>query len=90
MPKSDITGSSGRTVFSFLRNCQIDFQNEWTRLHFKQQGRKKEANTLKKSRRWEIIKISSEINQLETKRMIQRINNTLVEKVNKIDKPLDI
>jgi hypothetical protein len=51
----------------------------------------KEANTPKMSRRQEIIKLSSEISQLETKRKIKRINKTkswFFEKINKIDKPL--
>jgi hypothetical protein len=52
----------------------------------------KEANTSKRSRQQEIIKLGSEINQEETKRIIQRINQTrswFFEKINKIDKPLD-
>jgi hypothetical protein len=39
----------------------------------------------------EIIKLRAEINQVETKRTIQRINKTrnwFFEKINKIDKPL--
>ena len=36
----------------------------------------KEANTHKRSRRQEIIKLKAEINQVETKRTIQRINKT--------------
>ena len=47
----------------------------------------KEANTPKRSR----IKFRAEINQVETKRTIQRINQTrswFFEKINKIDKPL--
>jgi hypothetical protein len=51
----------------------------------------KEANTPKKSRRQEIIKLRAEINQVETKRTIQRIYKTrswFFEKINKIDKPL--
>jgi hypothetical protein len=36
----------------------------------------KEANTPKKSRGQEIIKLRTEINQIETKRSIQRINKT--------------
>ena len=50
----------------------------------------KEANTPKKSRQQEIIKLRDEINQVETKRPIQRINNTrswFFVKINKIDKP---
>jgi hypothetical protein len=51
----------------------------------------KEANSPKRSRRHEIIKLRAEINQVETKRTIQRINQTwswFFEKINKIDKPL--
>jgi hypothetical protein len=51
----------------------------------------KEANSPKRSRRQEIIKLSGEINQVETRRTIQRINqsrNWFLEKINKIDKPL--
>jgi DNA repair exonuclease SbcCD ATPase subunit len=52
---------------------------------------RKEANSPKRSRRQEIIKLRAEINQVETKRTIQRINQTrswFFEKINKIDKPL--
>jgi hypothetical protein len=51
----------------------------------------KEANTPKRSRRHKIIKLRAKINQVETKRTIQRINKTrswFFEKINKIDKPL--
>ena len=51
----------------------------------------KEANSPNRSRGQEIIKLRAEINQVETKRTIQRINQTrswLFEKINKIDKPL--
>ena len=51
----------------------------------------KEANSRKRSRQQEIIKLGAEINQIETKRSIQRINKTrgwFFEKINKIDKPL--
>ena len=44
-----------------------------------------------KSRLQEIIKLRAEINQVETKRTIQRINQIrswFFEKINKIDKPL--
>jgi hypothetical protein len=50
---------------------------------------KKEANLPKRSRWQEIIKLRAEINQVETKRIIQRLNQTrswLFE--NKIDNPL--
>ena len=51
----------------------------------------KEANTHKRSRQEEIIKLKAEINQIETKGTIQRINKTrnwFFKKINKIDKPL--
>ena len=39
MPKSGITGSSGRTISNFLRNCQIDFHSGCTSLQSHQQWR---------------------------------------------------
>jgi hypothetical protein len=51
----------------------------------------KEANSPKRSRRQEIVKLRAEIKQVETKRTIQRINQTrswFFEKINEIDKPL--
>ena len=51
----------------------------------------KEVNSLKRGRQQEIIKLRAKINQWETKRTIQRINQTrswFFEKINKIDKPL--
>ena len=51
----------------------------------------KGANSPKRSRQKEIIKLRAEINQVETRRTIQRINQTkswFFEKINKIDKPL--
>jgi hypothetical protein len=51
----------------------------------------KEANTLKRSRWQEMIKLRAEINHVETKRSIQRVNKTeslFFEKINKIDKPI--
>jgi hypothetical protein len=53
---------------------------------------KKKANTPKKSRWHEIIKLRAEINQVETKRTMQSINKTrnwFLERINKSDKPLD-
>ena len=50
-----------------------------------------EANSTKRSRGQEIVKLRAEINQVETKRTIQIINQTrswFFEKINKIDKPL--
>jgi hypothetical protein len=51
----------------------------------------KEANSPKWSRHQDIIKLRAEINKIETKRTIQRINQTRswsFVKINKIDKPL--
>ena len=51
----------------------------------------KEANSPKRSRQQEIIKLRGEINQVETRRTIQRISQSrswFFEKINKIDKPL--
>jgi hypothetical protein len=48
----------------------------------------KEANSLKRSRWQKIIKLRADINQVETKRIIQRINQTrswFFEKINEID-----
>ena len=51
----------------------------------------KEANSPKRNRQHEIIRIRDEINEVKTKRTLQRINQTrswFFEKINKIDKPL--
>ncbi|KAL6050466.1 hypothetical protein STEG23_001761 [Scotinomys teguina] len=50
-----------------------------------------EAKSPRRNRRKEIIKLRAEINKIETKKTIQRINETkswFFEKINKIDKPL--
>jgi hypothetical protein len=50
-----------------------------------------EANTPKRSRVQEILKHKAEINQVETQRTTQRINQTwswFFEKINKLDNPL--
>jgi hypothetical protein len=52
---------------------------------------KQEQANPKTNRRREIIKIRAEINEIETKKTIQRINETkswFFEKINKIDRPL--
>ena len=52
---------------------------------------KEEQRTTKVSRRKEIIKIRAEINEIEKKKTIAKINKTkswFFEKINKIDKPL--
>ena len=52
---------------------------------------KEEQTKPKVSRRKEIIKIRADINEIETKKTIAKINKTkswFFEKINKIDKPL--
>ena len=52
---------------------------------------KEEQIKAKVSRRKEIIKIRAEINEIETKKTIAKINKTkrwFFEKINRIDKPL--
>nr|WP_272579493.1 hypothetical protein [Providencia sp. PROV231] len=59
-------------------------------LHLKQLEREEQTRP-KVSRRKEIIKIRAEINEIETKKTIEKINETkswFFEKINKIDKPL--
>jgi hypothetical protein len=59
-------------------------------LHLKLLEKQEQAN-LKTNRRREIIKLRAEINEIETKKTIQRINKTkswFFEKINKIDRPL--
>ena len=58
-------------------------------LHLKELD--KEQTTPKVSKRKEIIKIRAEINQIESSKMIQKINESkswFFEKINKIDKSL--
>jgi hypothetical protein len=52
--------------------------------------KQKEINSPKRSRQQEIINLGAEINQIEIKRTIQRIQmrSWFFEKINKIDKPL--
>ena len=59
--------------------------------HLKVLERKKKADSPRRSRRLEIIKLRAEINKIETQKTIQRINEIkswFMEKINKIDKPL--
>jgi predicted RNA-binding Zn ribbon-like protein len=59
-------------------------------IHLKLLEKQEQANP-KRNRRREIIKIRAEINEIETKKTAQRINETkswFFEKINKIDRPL--
>ena len=76
-------------IQSYLKKQQTSQINNLT-LHLKELE-KEEQTKPKVSRRKEIIKIRPEINEMETKKTIAKINKTkswLFEKVNKIDKPL--
>jgi lipopolysaccharide biosynthesis regulator YciM len=63
-------------------------QNNDLMLHLKLLEKQEQANP--KTSRREIIKTRANINEIETKRAIQRINETrssFFEKINKIDRP---
>jgi 50S ribosomal subunit-associated GTPase HflX len=73
---------------TFIKKLERSYTSNLTE-HLKALGQK-EANTSKRRRQQEIFKLRAEVNQLETKRNIQRINKTrswFFEKINKIDKP---
>ena len=60
-------------------------------MHLTELEKEKETKT-KVSRRREIIKIRAEINEMETKNTVKRINETKTwsfEEINNIDKPLE-
>ena len=83
---------SKREVYSntILPKETRNISNKQTNLTLKA-TREEEQKKPKGSRRKEIIKIKSEINEIETKKTIAKINKTnswFCEKVNKIDKPL--
>ena len=78
-----------RVIQSYLTKQQTSQINNLT-LHLKELE-KEEQTKPKVSRRKEIIKIRAEINEIETKQTIAKINKTnswFFEKINKIDKPL--
>jgi hypothetical protein len=67
-----------------LSTSKKELERSHTTIHLKALEQK-EANSPKKSRQKEIIKLSIEINQVETKRTIQRIYKTrswFFEKIN--------
>ena len=76
-------------IQSYLKKQQTSQINN-INLHLREQE-KEEQTKPKLSRRKEIIKIRAEINEIETKNTIAKINKTkswFFEKINKIDKPL--
>ena len=48
MPISGIAGSSGRSIYKFLRNCQIDFRSVLTSFQSHQQWRSAPLSPLRK------------------------------------------
>ena len=76
-------------IQAYLKKQEKQQINNLT-LHLKLRG-KEELKNPKVSRRKEIIKIRTEINEKETDETIVKINKTkswFFEKINKIDKPL--
>ena len=76
-------------IQSYLKKQQTSRINNLT-LHLKELE-KEEQTKLKVSRRQEIIKIRAEINEIETKKTIAKINKSkswFFEKINKIHKAL--
>ena len=76
-------------IQSYLKKQETSQINKLN-LHLKQLEKEEQKNS-KLSRRKEIIKIRSEINEKDMKEMIAKINKTkswFFEMINKIDKPL--
>ena len=89
MQKKTVLRGKFITIQSYLKKQETYQINNLT-LHLKQLE-KEEQKKPKVSRRKEIIKIRSEINEKEMKEMIAKTNKTkswFFEKINKIDKPL--
>ena len=78
-----------RAIQSYLKKQEKSQINNLT-LHLKEL-QKQEQTKPNVSRRKEIITIRAEINEIETKKTIAKINKTkswFFEKINKVDKPL--
>ena len=88
-PAKEVLRGKFIAIKSYLRKQEKSKINNLT-LHLKQLE-KGEQTKPKVSKRKEIIKIRSEINEKEMKETIEKINETkswFFEKINKIDKPL--
>ena len=84
-------GSSEREVYSNIVLSQETRKAQLKNLNLPKTIEKEEQTKPKISRRKEIIKIRAEINEIETKKTIEKINETksrFFEKINKIDKLL--
>ena len=76
-------------IQAYLKKQEKSQINNLT-LHLKQLEKEVMKNP-RVSRRKEILKVRAEINEIETKKTIPKINDTkswIFEKINKIDKPL--
>jgi hypothetical protein len=89
--------NSWDSIKAFLRGKLIPLTASIERAHTSSLAahlkalKQKEANSPKRGKRQELIKLRAEINQVETKRNIQRISQTrgwFFEKIKKVDKPL--
>ena len=84
--------SAKREVYSYTSLTQETREISNKQSNITPKGTREEEQTKPKvSRRKEIIKIRAEINEIETKKTITKINKTkswFFEKINKIDKPL--
>ena len=77
------------TIQSYLRKQEKSQINNLS-LHLNQLEKEEQKNP-KVCRRNKVMKIRAEINEIETKKTIAKINETKIwflEKINKIDKPL--
>jgi superfamily II RNA helicase len=77
------------TLSALVKKLKRSYTNNLT-VHLRAL-RQKEANSPKRSRSQEIVKFRAEINQIETRKTIQRVSKTkssFFERINKIDKPL--
>ena len=91
-PMGRSKSSSKREVYSNSVSPQETrkISNKQLTLHLKKLE-KEEQTKPKVNRRKEIIKIRAEVNEIETKKTIEKISETkswFFEKINKIDKPL--
>ena len=89
MQQKAVLRSKFIAIQSYLKKQEKSQENNLT-LHLKELE-EEEQRKHKVSRRKEIIKIRAEINEIETKKIIAKINKTkswFFEKINKIDKTL--
>ena len=88
--RSQSKSSSKREVYSY-KSLPQETRKISNNLTLQLKELEKEQTKPKVSRRKEIIKIRAEINEIETKKTIAKINEAkswFFEKINKIDKPL--